>query len=212
MRQKKEGSTQSLTLDAIRAAGEITVKALQDVLGLEGDQGYARISRAARDLMLAGYIERTAPGTYRYVGTPPDIKYSGAQKRMMRLIRIRTKRAEPFTARTLAELTDVSLDWSQRFIRFQLAQGFIQKEGITRVGPSRVPTSVYLGVSEKMNEDWPVMKRQRKTASLDRQAAKVREAVFNLGREIRGNRDSLNSTADQLSALADSIRTALKTI
>ena len=206
---RKEGSTQSLTLQAIKASGETTVKALQETLGLDGEKGYARVSRATQDLRKAGYIEKTAPATYRYVGTPLDLKYSKGQIRMMRLIRIRTKRGEPFTARLLSELADVSLDWSKRFVQFQVRQGFLYREGTTRVGPSRVPTPVYLGSPEKMNDEWPVMRRWKRTAGLDNQAARLREAAFSLGRDVRGTRKSLLSAADRLDQLAREVRESL---
>ena len=57
-RTRVKGSTQSRALEAIKQNGEITIKRLQEILGLRGPKGYARISRAARDLMKAGYFFR----------------------------------------------------------------------------------------------------------------------------------------------------------
>jgi len=64
MRRQQEGSTQARTFEAIKAAGEITIRGLQEALGLPGSKGYARISHATQDLVRAGYIKRTSPATY----------------------------------------------------------------------------------------------------------------------------------------------------
>jgi len=204
-----EGSTQSRVLEAVRAAGEMTVKGLQAALSLPGEKGYARISRAAQDLMKAGYIHRAAPGTYRYAGEPRDIEYCTRQRRMARVIRIRTTRHEPFTARELAELAEVSLDWSQRYISFLVQQGFLETAGVKRVGPSRVKAPVYLASLGRLNDDWPVLRRQRRTAGLDTVAARIREGALTLARDCRASRESLETTAVELDRLALSIRKAL---
>ncbi|MBW2062624.1 MAG: hypothetical protein JRI95_13835 [Deltaproteobacteria bacterium] len=205
----REGSTQSRTFEAIKASGEITIKGLQEILGMPGSKGYARISHAARDLMLAGYIERTAPATYKYVREPKDLDYAKAQKRMVRVIRIRTRRQEPITARKLSELSDCSLDWSRRYVNYLVKNGYLERTGFERVGQSKVKASVYLGVESKLNDDWPSIKRQRKTAKLDRITAKIRERALTVARECQASRESLAVTADHLRDMISLIENAL---
>ncbi|MBW2052736.1 MAG: MarR family transcriptional regulator [Deltaproteobacteria bacterium] len=210
VRKPRAGSTQSRTLDAIRANGQMTVKELQEALLLPGAKGYARISKAAQDLMKAGYVERIAPATYRYLGEPRDLDYLQTQKRMVRIIRIRTKRREPFTARKLAELSDCSADWAKRYIKRLLTSGHLEKVSYELLGPSRVKAPTYLAMDEKLNEEWPTMRRQKKTSKLDHAAKKIREMAYQAAANCQADRESLIATAVCLRGMISLIQETLE--
>lgn len=206
------GSTQSQVFEAVREAGEITVKALQTVLAMPGELGYARIYRTTYELMRAGYIKRSAPGTFKYVRSPKDIDYSKSQKRMIRVIRIRTRRNEPFTARILAEIADCSLNGSQRYIHFLVTKGFLARVGYYTISPNKAKMATYLALEEKLNDEWPILRRQRKTESLDKITAAIREKAFAIGRTCQVDAASFLSVRESLQALLDLVDTGLKEI
>ncbi len=195
------GSTQSKVFEAIKVAGETTVKALQEVLAMPGELGYARIYRTTYELMRAGYINRSAPGTFKYVRSPKDIDYSKSQKRMMRVIRIRTRRNEPFTARVLSELADCSPHWSQRYIHFLVSKGLLVRVGYLSTSPNKAKMPTYLALEEKLNEEWPVLKRQRKTEALDKISAEIRAKALNIGRTCQSDTSSLIEVRESVQTL-----------
>lgn len=181
----REGSTQSRTLEAIKTSGEITVKGIQSLLQLPGPEGYARICHAVRDLTRAGYIERSGRAQYRYVGEPKGLDYADGQKRMVRIIRIRTKRSEPVTARQLAELAEVSFDWAKRYIALGMRHGYLERVGTARTG-ANIPVRLYQGVQDKLNDEWPVIKRHAKTEEVDQAVANVREMSLKIAHQCNG--------------------------
>lgn len=161
MRVRVQGSLQSRVFAAIKAAGEIGAKDLRDALGITESKDVDRVAYAIKDLRKAGHIVRTGRARYRFGRERKDIEYVDGQRRMMRVIRIRTKKAEPFSARTLAELADISRDWAVRCVRFLVREGFMERVGVEHVGPSRVRAPVYLAVEGKLNDEWPAYRREK---------------------------------------------------
>lgn len=196
-------SIQARVREAIKAHGEISIKGMQEALGIPGPKGYSRITVAARDLMRRECIKRTSPGTYAYVGEPKGLDYSRAQRRMIRVIRIRTKRSAPFTARQLAELAECSHDWTKRYLTFLKKEGYVAAVGAVRVGPSRVKTPVYLAVPEKLNEEWPAMRRNKKTSDIDAIASKIRETAYKVARECDADAGSLKKAMGDLREMVE---------
>ena len=205
---RRPGSTQSMLLDVARVNGQITLKGLQSALGFEGANGYARISRAALDLMKSGHLVRVAPGTYRYVEKRTDLDYSKGQSRMVRVIRIRTKMQEPFTSRKLSELSDCSLDWSKRYVRFLFDKGLLIRVGFERAGRTKAPS--YLGVEDRLNEDWPAMRRRKKTSEVDSMLEQVREKAYQVARVCQADPESLQFIRGALSHMADLVENVMK--
>ncbi len=212
MRARRPNSTQSRVYETIKAAERMTIKGLQEVLGLPGPKGYARISRACCELMKGGYIARVRPGTYEYAGEPKDLEYMKTQQRMMRVIRIRTRRREPFSVTRLAELSECSRYWAKRYVTFLARKGFIERVGFERVGANRARAGLYLGVEEKLNTDWPCMKRRAKTAHLDEKVAEVRRLALQVSRECDSNRAALKETIGKLWAAIGIAQKALSQI
>jgi hypothetical protein len=210
MRRHLTGSTQSQVLEVIRECGDIRIKNIQQILGLPNENGYARVARAINDLMKAGYIKRPTYGRYRYVGVPQDIDYAKAQKRMARVIRIRTRRSEPFTARSLAELSDCSPGWSGRYINFLIRKGFLEKAG-DETSPNKIKATTYLALEEKLNIEWPVMKRNVKAQNLDRLVSRIRAGAFQIGRSCEANKSSLTATREALKGITDMVDECLTT-
>jgi len=206
----RAGSLQSRVLEAIRAAGEggIRVVTIRDQLGLDGPNDYPRISNACRDLARTGRVKKVAAATFEYVGEPKDLNYTTSQRRMVRVIRIRSKRREPFTVRRLSELAGCTLDWAQRYAKFLREKGFIEKAGMVTVGCTRAP--VYLAVDEKLNDEWPALRRQKKTRAVDNDVAKLREMAFRIGRELKADKESLKFYAGYTEAMLDAINSILR--
>jgi len=210
MRIWREGSTQSKVFDIIKANREMTVKGLQTAMNLPGQDGYNRISTACQSLKRAGSVRKSGKGTYRFVKEPGDIDYCRTQQRMIRVIRIRTKRQEPFTARVLSELTDSSLDLAKRYIVLLKKEGFIEAVGKTRVGKSNVPTPVYLANEDKLNDEWPAKRRRRKTSEMDEIVINIRDIAYRIARECEANRESIMAIDEHLKTMTDLTRKALK--
>lgn len=210
MRTRRPGSTQSRTLDAIKASGEITIKGLQAALGLDGARGYARVSMAAQSLMKAGYIERSAPGTYKFIREPQDMDYSGAQRRMVRVIRIRTRKRSPITARALSELAGCSLDWAKKYLTFLSKQDFIERVGFERVGPCKVKAAAYLGNDERLNEDWPALRRNKKTSEIDGLVERLRGMAFSAAEKCEADEGKLMSLKANVIAMGRLVDEAIE--
>jgi soluble cytochrome b562 len=208
---RREGSTQARTLEAIKAGGQITIKGLQAILDLPGAGGWARISHAIRDLSRTGYVERCGRATYRYLGEPEGLDYAAGQKRMVRVIRIRTRRREPFTARQLAELAEVGLDWAKRYLSFARKQGLIGQRGMTNTA-ANVRAKLYLGVEESLNEEWPALRRQAKTEQLDNAVSEIRKETIRMAGDCRACRETLTGMRDGMVRLIASIDAALALI
>jgi hypothetical protein len=187
----------------------MTIKGLQAALELPGPKGYDRVSRAIRDLKRARFIERTGRGTYRYVGEPEDLDYTRSQKRMVRIIRIRTKRREPFTARKLSELSESSLSWAKRYIRLLVKKGYLKNVGFERIGRSKVRAPVYLADDTRLNDAWPAMRRQKKTAEIDDALSRIREMAYQVARDCEANRESLVSVSNLLKSMSTEINSVL---
>ena len=205
----KEQSIQSRVLAVIRANGKLSVRSLRAALGLEGEKGYARISRAAQDLEQAGYVRRVAPATYQFIGVPKDLDYAGTQRRIVRIIRIRTKRNAPFTARKLAEMAECSINWAQRYVLYLRKQGYLESVGFDRVGRCMVKAPTYLAPAEKLNDDWPAMRRISQTKLIDVKVAELREMAYQVANECSADKKTLQKLTDQLRQMIDLAETII---
>ncbi len=193
----RKDSIQSRVREAIKAAGTITIKGLQEVLALEGDEGYARISRACTELKKSGYVEKTGQGTYSFVKEPRGLDRAKVQKRMARIIRIRTNRHDPFTVATLSELAACSRYWAKRYVTFLAKRGFLERVGSQRVGLSRVKAPMYLGVREKLNEEWPAMTACERSRETEERIQKIRTIAIEVARECDANKKTMGKIIEK---------------
>ena len=207
MRAKKEGSTQSRVLELLKLNKEISIKELQVVLDFYGPRGWARISNAIQSLLKAGYVERVSRGTYCYKGELKDLDYCKGQNRMARVMKIKTKQMEPFTVRKIAELSDCSLNWAKRYIKFLLTKVYLKRVGFARARFTRVP--IYLATDDKLYEDWPAMRRHRKTSETDKAVTSIRETAYKVGRDLQTNRESLTKAIDDTRNMLDMLNETL---
>lgn len=196
-------SLQSRVLEAVKAAGKMSIIEVRNILELSGSNGYARISNVMRDLMRAGYFERVARGTYAWRGEPKDLDYAQAQRRMVRIVRIRTKRREAFTVRKLAELSGCSVDWSRRYVAFLVKQKLLERTGFESVGVSQVKAPLYLAAESRLNEEWPAMHRKKRTSDIDAVAERIRKMAIKINRECQATTASLKVMTGYLRAMAD---------
>lgn len=209
MSPQREGSLQSQTLNVIRATGRISLKGIQRVLALPDPADHERIKHAVLNLVKGGHVERVAPATYAYTDKQSDLGYKNAQYRMARVIRIRTVRGEVFSARKLAELADCGCDWSQRYVRFLLSKGILEKRGHEKVGPNKTKAALYLALEEKLNTDWPTLRRTGRIAELDNIVCEIRSKAFEIGRSCFGEKGSLVTTKSLLGSVSRLVENAL---
>lgn len=181
IRTAQPESLQSRVREAVKGAGDMTVKQCRKVLGMEGYHAWARISGAMKDLARSGYIKKVLPATYQWVGEPTDLAYREHQLKMARYMAIRTKKNEPFSAHDVSRVTECSYDWSKRYITALKDKGLLACAG--RVKGKTAPIPVYLATEAAMRvnpEDWPGIRRQQGTKIVD----EVREEVRNLAASI----------------------------
>lgn len=210
MSPRIQGSLQSQTLNVIRASGQISLKGIQCALGRSEPGSSQRIKHAVLNLVKGGHVERMAPAIYAYTGRRGDLGYKNAQHRMARVIRIRTVRGEVFSARKLAELADCSWGWSQRYIHFLLGKGILEKRGYEVVGPTKTRAAVYLALTEKLNTEWPILKRTGRIEELDNIVCEIRSKAFEISRACFAEKRSLAATKDLVSALSRLVEDGLR--
>lgn len=182
MKQRKPFSTQSRVRNALKANDRpMRIIQIRDLIGLEGDAGYARVNRALQGLLKSGEIERRSPGRYCWVWSVPDTEFCKKQKRMQRIMWIRTKKAQPFTARKVHELAECSIYLAKEYVTFLKRKGYLVKVGRKRTtGQAYAPT--YLAVEEKLNDDWPVIRKRGKAAAVDECVEKLQALAVNFFR------------------------------
>jgi len=203
---KNPFSTQAKVRDALATAGrEMGIPEIRDIIGLSGSGGYARVNRAMNDLMKAKQVERCGRGLYRYQKDRPGSDYCAKQRRMQRIMWLRSKRGESFTVRHIAEVAECALYTAQRYIAFLAGKGVIRKAGQTYT--TTTPAPLYSGEDDYLNDDaWPVMRAQSKTRELDALLNEMRDlaqrffAVDNFTEETLLN---LQNTVSGLAALVE---------
>lgn len=172
-------STQSRVRGALRDAGTpLRVTEIRDLIGLEGESGYNRVHRAICDLQKAGQCERAERGRYRYVEDRPEGEFCRTQRTMQRIMWMRSKNGNPFTARKVSELAGCSLYTAQKYLSWLTDKGVLRPAGRAQVSVSAY-APLYLGADAWLGSDaWPVMRAQSRTRLL--------EACLNEMREIAG--------------------------
>ena len=89
-------STQALVRGALKATdGPLRTSEIRDLIGLAGEEGYARVHRALESLRKAREVERVAVGRYQYAGERPDGASCTKQRRMQRIMWVRSKGGNP---------------------------------------------------------------------------------------------------------------------
>ena len=187
-------STQALVRGALKATdGPLRTSEIRDLIGLAGEEGYARVHRALESLRKAREVERVAVGRYQYAGERPDGASCTKQRRMQRIMWVRSKGGNPFTARRIAELADASLYGTQRYIAFLCGKGVLRKSGRVRVSAAAF-APLYIGADDCLkNDEWPFLRSPGRTQALDDCLNEMRElagrffAVDNLGEETLAN-------------------------
>jgi hypothetical protein len=193
-------------LEALRINREMTMIGLRRSLGLEGKSGWDLISNAAKELVKTGCIEKSGRAKFRYLQEPVDDSYLSTQKRMARVIRIRTKRVEPFTVKKLASLSDCSNNWAGRYIRHLLNHGCLEKVGSKRQFERGAKAPTYLGAEEKINDNWPALRRRKSTARQDKLISGIREnahRIAGFAKPDPGSLDEVKVQAREIIELAD---------
>ncbi len=172
-------STQSKVRSALREAGRpLRCAEIRDLVGLEGESGYNRVHRAICDLLKAGQAERAERGCYRYVEGRPEGEPCRAQRTMQRIMWLRSKNGNPFTARRIAELAGCSLYQAQKYLAWLTDKGVLRPAGRAQVSASAY-APLYLGDDPWLGSDaWPLMRAHSRTRQLD--------ACLNEMREIAG--------------------------
>ena len=193
-------------LEALRVNREMSMIGLRRSLGLEGKSGWNLINNAAREFIRTGCIEKSGRAKLKYVREPVDDRYLSTQKRMARVIRIRSKRVDPFTVRELASLSECTENWASRYIKHLLNHGCLEKVGSKKQfsrGP-RAPS--YLAADDKINENWPALRRRKSTSKLDKLISGIRENAHRIAGFAKPDPDSLEeakSQAREIIELAD---------
>ena len=206
MNHRQAFSTQSRVRGLLKAINEpMRLVVIRDRLGFEGDLGYARINKAVGDLVKRGEVKKYAPGRYRWVGAVPDTEYCKKQKRMQRVMWIRSKKGEPFTARKIHELAECSIYLAKEYVTFLRKKGFIYQAGRART-TGRGYASTYLAVEEKLNSEWPVMRKQGKTAIIDECIEKLQALAVNFFRMEDISRETLLNLLTTTVELAVQVR------
>ena len=176
MKQQNPFSTQSKVRSALKTAEQpLRIGDIRDIIGLPGADGYARVNRAIVDLIKARQVERFDRGRYRFLADRPDAEYCKKQRVMQRIMWMRSKNGNPFTARKIAELSGVSLYLTQKYIAWLMEKGVLRKEGNIQVAETAY-APLYLGDDDYLaNDDWPVMRALSKTRELDAALNEMRE-------------------------------------
>jgi len=169
-------STQGKVRAALQnAADPIRIPQIRDLIGLAGEEGYNRVSRAIQDLVKAKQCERTDRGLYRFVEPRPESDYCRMQRVMQRIMWMRSKNRNPFTARRIAELSGCSLYTAQKYIAWLLEKGVLRHDGRAQVATTAY-APLYLGEDAYLaTDDWPVMRAQSKSRELDACMNEMRE-------------------------------------
>ncbi len=176
MKQPNPLSTQGKVRSALKSAGiSLRVTEIRDLIGLSGESGYNRVHRAICDLLKAKQCERVDRGTFRYVADRPESDYCKTQRVMQRVMWMRSKNGNPFTARRISELAGCSLYTAQKYLAWLLEKGVVRQEGRIQVAetayaPLYIGEDGYLG-----NDDWPVMRAQSKARDMNAAMNEMRE-------------------------------------
>ena len=205
MNQRQPFSTQSKVRGVLRAFGEpMRIVEIRALLGFEGPAGYARVNKAIRDLVKRGEVEKCGTGKYRWAGKLPDSAYCKKQKRMQRIMWIRSKKAQPFTARKVHELAECSIYLAKEYITFLRRKGYLEQIGKKQTtGRAVAPT--YRAVQETLNDPWPVMRKQGKAALIDECIEKLQALAANLFRMEDISRETLLNLKKTAHELAEQI-------
>lgn len=203
---KNPFSTQEKVRSTLAAAGrQMGIPEIRNIIGLSGSAGYARVSRAMCDLMKSRQVERCARGLYRYLNERPASDYCAKQRRMQRIMWLRSKRGETFSSRHIAEVAECSLYTAQKYIAFLCGKGVVRKAG--QMYTTTTPAPLYIGEDDYLRDDnWPVMRAQSKTRALDACLNEMREltqrffAVETINDETISN---LKTAVSRLGALVD---------
>lgn len=186
------------------ASAPLRVPEIRDRIGLSGAEGYNRVHRAICDLMRAKQCERAERGCYIYLADRPESAYCKTQRVMQRIMWIRSKNGNPFTARRIAELAGCSLYMAQKYVAWLLEKGVVRQEGRAQVAVTSY-APLYLGEDAYLtSDDWPVMRAQSKTRDLDACMNEIREiaarffAVEKLDEETLSNLKTLASRLGEL--------------
>jgi hypothetical protein len=169
-------STQALVRGALKSAEHaLRICEIRDRVGLAGEEGYARVSRALGSLRKAREVERIDAGRYRYAGERPDGEYCRKQRVMQRIMWMRSRNGNTFTARKIAELAGCSLYVAQRYIAYLSEKGVLRRAGKVRVSPAAY-APVYIGDGDWLKSDeWPFLRTPGRTQELDACLNEMRE-------------------------------------
>lgn len=196
-------------LEALRVNEEMTVIGIRRALGLDDKKGWTLVNNALRELVKTGCAEKTGKAKYKYLKEPVDDAYLKTQKRMVRIIRIRTKKQEPFTAKILSELSDCSFGWAGRYIKHLVDNGIIERAGYIRQHTRGARAPAYLADEDRLNDNWPALRRRKGTAELDSIMSDLREKAHRIAGFAKPDLESLKEVIDNASeiiALADKAR------
>lgn len=171
---RKTLGTITLVRNLLKAHGDVLRKSeIRDLIGLSGDNGYARVNNTVNDLVKTGELERTSYGRYRWLKEVPNAKYCKSQNKIWRFMWIRTKKGKPFTARKIHEVCGVTLFTVQRYVAFLLKSDYLEKIGKKKAYKTNAP--LYLIAPDKINAKVPVMRRQRSTAEIEKYMDETRD-------------------------------------
>jgi len=207
MRSRNPFSTQAKVRSTLAASDRpMRIPEIRDRIGLSGADGYARVNRAMTDLHKARQTERVGRGLWIYAGDKPDSAYCAAQRRMQRIMWKRSKCGEFFTARRIAELSESTLWFAQKYIAFLSDRGVLRKEGKIQVGKAAY-APLYIGDDAYLiTDEWPVMRTKSGIREMDACLNEMRElaqrffAVDNLDAD---NLLNLKDTVSRLGVLVD---------
>ena len=197
-------STQSLVRGALKDAGRpLRVTEIRDLIGLSGADGYARVNHALRDLRKAKQCERAERGYYRFLEGKPESDYCKTQRAMQRIMWMRSKNGNPFTARKIAELAGCSLYQAQKYVAWLTEKGVLRQVGKAPVAVTAY-APLYLGDDGYLvSDDWPVMRAQAKTQQLDGVLSEMREIAGRFFSIERLDADTISNLKTLVSRLGD---------
>ena len=176
MKTKNPFSTLSLVRGALKDAGRpLRVPEIRDLIGLAGEEGYNRTHRAICDLLKSKQCERTERGYYAYLEGRPENESCKAQRKMQRIMWMRSKNGNPFTARKISELAGCSLYQAQKYVAWLTGRGILRQVGKAPVAVSAY-APLYLGDEGHLaSDDWPVMRAQPRTQQIEACLGEMRE-------------------------------------
>jgi len=210
MKTQNPLSTQGRVRDALKTAtAPLRVTEIRDLIGLSGEAGYNRVHRAVCDLMKARQCERVNRGMFRYIADRPESDYCKTQRVMQRVMWMRSKNGNPFTARRISELSGCALYTAQKYLGWLLEKGVVRQEGRVQVAETAY-APLYIGEEGYLvNDDWPVMRSQSKTRDLDAAMNEMREIAaqfFSIERIDAETLSNLKTLASRLGDLVEECR------